>query len=160
MAISMLAVVGCVQQAKVDLAVPGGQVRPISGSVLPATLLGLRVSQEDVSQSIERVSRTYLRELSLYSLRRDKLLEATLEVGAFDHGAMVSIDDMVVASVSGGSLPHRARLGATQVWFVRAIQQRLALWFTRDRFYVMSIRDDFRLPITLVRRTLEQVQTT
>ena len=52
-------------------------------------------------------------------------------------------------------MPRRVRMGKAQVYFTTATKQTVAVWFTGDRLYVLSIREDYPFPRSLVRATLE-----
>jgi hypothetical protein len=61
----------------------GKAIKPISADLVPAAVLGLQTSQEDVSKALAGGQRSYVQTTSVYSFRKDNLLEATLQVSRF-----------------------------------------------------------------------------
>ena len=130
-----------------------------SGSVrLPSTLLGLRVEVEDVSSQLEDVEGSYFDAVGLYSFRRDDdLLRATLQVGRF--GVIADPGDPgfradVIGNL-GSALAEEIRVGDQIIFLTTGNEQNIFAWFEDDAFLVLSIRNDYGFPRTLLRKLVE-----
>ena len=125
---------------------------------LPERVLGLRVAREDVRETLAQVSDTYVEALSVYSLRKRKLLQATLQASQFGEQADYAsshFQETVVHGL-GGQAPRQVRVGEHRVWLTTGTNQQLVTWFEGPRFYVLSIRQDYPRPRALLRRLLEE----
>ena len=147
---------GCAQSSVSSKGTAGTAITPLAATALPPTLLGLTVRREDVHSSLEASRSTYITALSLYSLRKGKLLEATLQVSKVDEKTVKTVPNFqaAVAQSIGGTLPRVARIGNNHVYLTRGTRQRLSVWFRGAYFFVLSTRDDFPQPRTLLRTAL------
>jgi hypothetical protein len=59
--------------------VPGSAVKPIAATSFPTKILGLEVHEEDVKNNLAEAKNTYASQASLYSLRNENLVVATLQ---------------------------------------------------------------------------------
>jgi hypothetical protein len=136
--------------------VAGKQIKSLPDDIVPTTVLGLDVSQEDVRKALAQVQRTYLDATSVYSFRKGDLLQATLQVSRFTDAARYRSADFRGSLVNrlGGSSPEPIRLGDDDVYLTSGNRQRLAAWFRGRYMFVLTIREDFPQPRTLIRRVL------
>jgi hypothetical protein len=124
---------------------------------LPTTVLGLAVAREDVSSTLKKGRRTYLDELSVYSLRSDDLLQATLQVSrlAANSDWRSAQFRRVIVEQIGGTRPREVRLDHDIVYMSAGTNQRLAVWFRGRYLFVLSTRPEFPKPQGLLRTLLE-----
>lgn len=124
--------------------------------VLPAELLGLRVETESVG--VDRLEQTYFDSLGLYSFRTSEdLLRATLQVGRFNDQARpedARFRRGIIGNL-GSSVPEELRVGETIVHLSTGNEQSIYAWFDEQALYVLSIRDDYLFPRTMLRRLTE-----
>lgn len=136
--------------------VAGKDVKPIAAS-MPATILGLEVHQEDVSTSLAETKNTYASQASLYSLRDENLVVATLQAttltDAFEHEKAREREALAVKI--GGGRAQQFRVGSETVFLTQGQRQRIALWFRGRNLFVLSVRQDFERPRSLIREALE-----
>ncbi len=158
LAVGLLALPACGNddEALAD-ATPAKQIRQLDASIIPSELLGLPVTQEEQAATLARAERSYVGAVGLYSLRRDDLLQATLQVSEFNENANVS-DPKFRGSLLGqigGSKPKAVRMGKDTVYLTTGTRQRISIWF-RDRYlFILSTRDEYTQPRTLLREALE-----
>ena len=57
---------------------PGKAVKPLSADLVPSDVLGLQTSQEDITKALAGGRRSYVQSTSVYSFRKDNLLQATV----------------------------------------------------------------------------------
>lgn len=151
-----LLLAGCGDQPdKAKLAgVESKRVASVSPSVLPRTLLGLSVAPEQIGEALKGDDRTYVDAVSLFSLRRKKLVMATLQVGRLLDQPEYRTDAFrlnLVTQLAGGNKPAKSVVEGVTVYQTRGSKQSLVVWF-QDRYQlVMSIREDYTQPRTLVR---------
>lgn len=152
----LLALSGCGQEpTAAGVGMSGEEVQPLPEDLLPSEVLGLNVGQEDVKKTLTQVKATYVEALSVYSFRRKKLLQATLQVSRFGEDAADTdgFRQSVVAQV-GGSSPKRIRAGDQIVYLTSGTDQNLSIWFRDRYFFVLAVREDFERPRTLLRKAL------
>jgi len=136
----------------------GKNIRPLSTTNLPQTMLGLGVRSEDVSKALTAGSRSYVSATSVYSFRRaDNLLQATLQISQFQTSARYQSDKFrqtLVAGV-GGTVPLLVHVGGQQVWLTTGDLQRIAVWFHGAFLFILAERQDFPLSRALLRQALQ-----
>lgn len=138
-------------------ATAGKDIEPIGGDLLPSKLLGLDVQSEDISGTVASEQQTFVEATSLYSLRSDELLQATLQVSRFNDSADAESSSFRRSLLNqiGGSRPRTVRLGDETVYLTSGTQQQLAVWFRGDHLLILATREDYPMPKTLLRRALE-----
>lgn len=135
----------------------GSEITDLSAALLPDEILGLDVQVEEVSDRLELVTDTYVEALTLFSMRRDDLLMATLQVSRLGGPARPDDPDFRRGIVNqiGAAVPREVRLGEQAVWLSTGTNQRMQTWFKGDHFFVLTIRGDYERPRTLLRALLE-----
>jgi hypothetical protein len=130
---------------------------PASRATVPSTLNGLSMKAESVDNPKHPSKREYLRDVQLYSLRKGKQLEATLEFGRFRSGAPVSSlrFQRSIAAQLGTTVPIEQRLGGATVFLSKAKSLTLVSWVRDRRLTILSIRTDYATPKTLIRSALD-----
>lgn len=135
------------------------QVSTLDGEFLPATLGGPVVEEEAAVEELAERTNAYVAEVGLFSLRKDDLLQATLQVSKFHEDAdyrSSSFRRAIVESPTvSSSAPRAFRMGDSTVWLTTAQSQRVAVWFEDDLFFLLAVRDDFERFRGLLRETLE-----
>jgi hypothetical protein len=148
-----------IKRALVLLALAGvlGSAPALAQTSVPKTLNGLAVKQESIDTPGPRTSRDYLSDIRLYSLRRGKQLEATLQIGRFRGSAPVSSLSFrrSIAARIGSVVPVEHRVGDSTVYVTKSKRLSVAVWFRERDLFILSIREDYSTPKSLIRRTLE-----
>ena len=124
---------------------------------LPATILGLSVTQENIKNALAQETRElYVHGVWLYSLRQGKELMATLEIGKFQSSApwQSSDFDISLAYQLGGSVPEVARVNGVPMYFSTARGIQLVAWFHGGYMYILAIRNTYTFPKDLLRQVL------
>ena len=140
--------------------IAAAEARTIASLDLPAVpgeLNGLKVAREDVAETIESVERPYFDGVVLYSLREGDQLQATLQVGRFADDTRyreTSFRSSLLGTIGGG-IPKRVRMGEESVWLTSANRQAIAVWFRGPYLFLLSARDEYDYPRTLLRETLK-----
>jgi len=151
-----LALAGCARSEASVAPTPGRAVKTLDIAHLPADLLGLKLTPENVSADLARVPRAFVDALSLYSLRRDDLVMATLQVSRFNAGADVAADTFrrTVVNQIGATAPRPVRLGTDTVYLTTGTKQSIDVWFRGRYLFVLATRADYDQPRTLLRQAL------
>jgi hypothetical protein len=122
---------------------------------LPKTLNGLKIAREDIAS--KTTNDDYLEEIGLYSLRRGKQLEATLQIGRFR--ASAPTDSLAfrrsIASQVGDTVPVEHRVGGDTLFVSRGKRLAVAAWFRDEHMFILSIRETYGAPKALLRDALE-----
>ena len=132
------------------------EVKPLREGIVPAELLGLKVSAEDISQA-QAAKTSFVDGIGLYSLRAGETLQATLQVSRFTEEADVdsaAFKQQVVQQI-GASTPVIFRMGKSTVWLTTGRRQNVAVWFTDRHLFVLATREEFDRPRALLRAALE-----
>jgi len=136
-------------------AASGKSIRPITPPALQGSVLGLRVTEENVVRAVRRFHRSYADQVSLYGLRGEAdLLEATLQVSRFHDPATLRDPRIRAGLVTqiGETQPETLHVDRIAVEATRANGQRLFVWVRGGRVFVLAVRDDFLRPRDLLRQ--------
>jgi hypothetical protein len=153
-----LALAGCARSdASPVKPTPGQAVKALEIPNLPADLLGLKLAPEDVAEDLGKVPAAFIDAMSLYSLRHNELVMATLQVSRFNDGADVNAEKFrqTVVNQIGSTAPRTVRLGGETVYLTTGIKQSIGVWFKDRYLFVLSARGDYDEPRTLLRKALE-----
>ncbi len=152
-----VALAGCTRSDASVEATPGQAVKALEIPNLPADLLGLRIAPEDVTEDLGKVPAAFIDALSLYSLRKDDLVMATLQVSRFSDGADVEEEKFrqTVVNQIGSTAPRTVRLGGETVYLTTGTKQSIGVWFKGRHLFVLATRADYDEPRTLLRKALE-----
>lgn len=157
--VAMCVLIGaCGGKSTSSSGVLGKDVKPISDTLVPANVLGLTTSREDVAKALSQGSRSYVDSSSVYSLRTpDNLLQATLQVSHFVADTKYQspkFRQTVVAGI-GGTRPRLVHLGSDIVYLTTGNQQRISIWFRGRYLFILATRNDYDQPRTLLRKVME-----
>lgn len=134
-----------------------GKIDLIKSDRIPAELMGLQVQNEDVSKTLSEIKRSWADGVALYSFRREELVQATLQINRFNENA--DYDDAGfrrrILQQIGGTAPRQVQVGDEDVFVTQSTKQTLAIWFEGEHLFVLSIRQDFEKPRSLLRAALE-----
>ena len=136
-------------------ATPVAAVAAPDWGAVPAQLLGYPLQREDIAKAlVDNQRTTYFDQVRLYSLRRnDGYLQATLEIGHFrtgsDYGQSYFQQDLVTQV--GASEPIPTEMGGRLVYISSEKGLTIASWFGGRYLYILSVRNTFDQPKTLVR---------
>lgn len=152
-----VALAGCARSDASVEPTPGQAVKAVEIPNLPGDLLGLKLAPEDVTEDLARVPSAFIDSLSLYSLRKDDLVMATLQVSRFNDGADVKADRFrqTVVNQIGSTAPRTVRLGGETVYLTTGTKQSIGVWFKGRYLFVLATRGDYDEPRTLLRKALE-----
>lgn len=156
-AVAALALAGCTRSGASVAPTPGKAVTALEVPNLPPDLLGLKLAPEDVSEDLAKVPSAFIDALSLYSLRHNDLVMATLQVSRFNDGADVKAEKFrqTVVNQIGSSAPRTLRLGGETVYLTTGTKQSIGVWFKDRYLFVLATRADYDEPRTLLRKALE-----
>lgn len=134
----------------------GRALRDVDSGAIPTSLGGLDVSHEDVRPTLAKATNTYLSAAGLFSMRRTDVVQATLEVARFN--ARARVDDPKfragILNGLGGATPTPVEVGSATVFLTRGNKQRVFVWFRSRSMMVLSVRDDYDQPRSLLRAAL------
>ena len=152
-----VALTGCARSDASVKPTPGKAVKALEMANLPADVLGLKLAPEDVGEEVAKVPSAFIDGLSLYSLRKDDLVMATLQVSRFNDGADVDADKFrqTVVNQIGSTAPRTVRLGGETVYLTTGTKQSIGVWFKDRYLFVLATRADYDEPRTLLRNALE-----
>jgi hypothetical protein len=155
--VAAIALAGCTRSDASVAPTPGKAVKALEIPNLPADLLGLKLAPEDVSGELAKVPSAFIDGLSLYSLRHNDLVMATLQVSRFNDGADVKAEKFrqTVVNQIGSSAPRTVRLGGETVYLTTGTKQSIGVWFKGRYLFVLATRADYDEPRTLLRKALE-----
>ena len=132
------------------------EVKALQGVTVPSPLLDLAAQPEDVSV-VEGTKRPFVEAVGLYSLRRDELLQATLQISRFtkeSKATTAKFRNSVVTQI-GSTTPRQFRMGSERVYLTTGRRQSVAVWWKGHYLFILSTRDDYETPRALLRSALE-----
>ncbi|HVM09014.1 MAG TPA: hypothetical protein VM345_11155 [Acidimicrobiales bacterium] len=123
----------------------------------PSTMAGLEVVPENVTDQIAQVDNQYLAATALYSVRQDNKAVATLQISRFNKHARLDEEEFREGFVTnlGGQRGVPIRVGDQDVKFTQGNLQRISVWFRDELVFVLTTRDDFDRPRTLLREAVD-----
>ena len=135
----------------------GNKVKQLESPAPPPDMLGLTPQSEDVSKLISTVSDLYVNAVSIYSLRKDDVVQATLQISRFNSKARPNDPDFRKALVTnlGGSEGTPTTVGKDTVFITQGTRQRVAVWFRSKNVFILTTRDDYDMPRALLRESLQ-----
>lgn len=157
----------CVALCAVVLAACGGDNGPsvtvakfdaVPADVLPPSLLDLTVSKEDFSATLLAGQEPYIDALGVFGLRRDALLQATIQVSRFITPETIKdplFRRSLAAQIGGGAQPSVSRVGSETVFIMPSGSQTLAVWYGTSEMYVLTVRPEYKQPRRLLRSLVE-----
>ena len=146
---------GCGSDDGLDQAT--NKIELIKSDQIPAEVMGLQVQSEDVSKTLSELERSWAEGVGLYSFRREELVQATLQINRFNDNANYEDSGFrrQILQQIGGTAPRQIQVGEEDVWITQSTKQTLAMWFEGEHLFILSIRQDFEKPRTLLREALE-----
>lgn len=157
-ALGMLATSACDSGPSASAeATAADDIEQLPADLLPNELLGLAVQREDMSETLQGAQLSYIDQVGLYSLRRDDLLQATIQVSRFNDNADFESSRFRRALLSqvGGSVPKEILIGDERIFLTTGTKQTIAVFFREGTMVVVAVRDDYEAPRTLLREALE-----
>jgi hypothetical protein len=132
-------------------------ITPTSANLLPRTILGLTVKRENVKSRVGGVKKAYVEQTGLYSLRKGKELQATLQISTFNDKADVRDRAFRLAIVNqiGSTQPRAFRMGNQTVYLTSSKRQSVAVFFHKRSLAVLSTLDTYDQGRSLLRALLE-----
>ena len=141
-----------------DTAAPT-KIELLPNDLLPASMAGLRVAAEDIEGTVKGAKRqSYLDSAGLYSFRTDDdLLQATLQVSRFDEEARYQDPEFrqSVLLQIGSTVPRAFRMEDQTVYLSTGRRQNVVIWFKDEYLFVLSTREEFGRPRTLLREAID-----
>lgn len=134
-----LGVTGCGTPALTGTA--GKDITALPASTLPASLNGLAVTPEKVDKALLTAKHSYLDSVGFFSLRKDKVVQATVQVGHFGPSARLSSPDFRTSIVNSSSpgTPATVNIGSTPVQQSRGTKSTVTVWFSKDRLVILTV---------------------
>ncbi|MHB1447238.1 MAG: hypothetical protein ACYCTI_09965 [Acidimicrobiales bacterium] len=148
--------VACGKAAPATAAHRGAHIASLPASALPADLDGLTVTEEKSPAGVSSDTGSYASSLGFFSLRKDKLVEATLEVvklGRSADASSSSFQESLVNQINGG-VPVALTLAGRQVYEAGGTGVGLTSWFDGRYFFVLTIRATYPTPRALIEAAL------
>ncbi|HVE94247.1 MAG TPA: hypothetical protein VNB24_04955 [Acidimicrobiales bacterium] len=137
-------------------------IKTLPADLVKGPVLNLAVTAEDVAEDVAGSgdSNSYIAAVGMYALRDGDKLEATLQVSKFTDKARPKEADFQnqVATQIGGTKAQRFRMGDHSVFRSSGRKQSIASWFTGNYYFVLSVRDAYPTPRTLLRKLIMEVR--
>jgi hypothetical protein len=136
-------------------------IKALPASLLSNTYLGLKPHEEDISDDLRLAqANAYIESIGLFSLRKGDRLEATVQISKLSSKARPkdpAFQERVAGQI-GGTTSQRYVMGGVSVFRSSQRKQSLTSWFSGDYFIILSVRDTYATPRTLLRTLIEEVK--
>jgi hypothetical protein len=140
-----------------DKRASAAKIEDIPLSAMPAELLGMKVEAEKAAELVRSDEEPFIEDIGLFSLRRDDLLQATIQISRFTAEARLhdrQFRDTLANQVSTGNA-EVLRMDDTIVYMSAGETQSLAVWFKDRSMFILATRTEFKQPRALLRKVLE-----
>ena len=135
------------------------KLKEITAASMPTELLGMPVQAEPSADLIKGDRQAFIDEIGLFSMRKDDLLQATLQISKFSPDANVDdrkFRDALATQISSAE-PQILRMGEHQIYMSASAKQSLVVWFKDRTMFVLAVRQEFEQPRALLREALAKV---
>jgi hypothetical protein len=125
---------------------------------LPPEVLGLKVTKEDVGETLKKKQGAYWVEVvGLFSMREGDLMRAALQVSRFRGDTPYRSDQFKrsVIGLIGGSAPQTVKVGKQNLYMTRGNQQVVFVWFQERGFFVLTTHSGYLQSRTLLRTIID-----
>lgn len=144
-AAALLAVLasGCAKEALGGTA--GKDIKSLPAKTLPAKLGALTVKQENVKKALAEAEHSYANAVGFYSLREDKMVQATVQVSEFGPEARLGDKDFRKQLVDQSS-PGTAtalNVGSGTVMQSTGTKSTVSIWFSKGRMVVLTVLSSY-----------------
>lgn len=132
-------------------------LQEIPADRVPAQLLGMTLEAEKTADLVKSGGKQpFVSELGLFAMRREDLLQATLQISRFTPEAKIEDERFraALAQQVSNSEPQILRMGEDQVYMSASQKQSLVVWFKERTMFVLAIREEFPQPRALLREAL------
>ena len=136
-------------------------IKQLPENELSGTYLGLEARREDIGGSLSnQEANAYIDAVGLYSLRNNQRLEATLQISKLSEHARPKDPkfQQLVANQIGGTKVQAFVMDGKHIYRSSQRKQSLTSWFQGDYFMILSVRDTYKSPRSLLRVLLEEVK--
>lgn len=140
---------------------PGSKIAILPASTLPKTLAGLSVRPEKVTKALKQAKHSYLDAVGFYSLRKGKVVAATIQVSHFGPSARLDSADFrtqVVGQSSPGR-PTAVNVGGTSIEQSLGTKSTVSIWFSKGRMVVLTVLLSYPGARGLLEQTLVALPT-
>jgi hypothetical protein len=136
-------------------------IKELPANLLPSTYLGLEPHVEDIKDDLAATeANAYIDSIALFSLRKGDRLEATVQISKLSSKARPkdrAFQERVAGQI-GGTTSQRFVMSGVNVYRSAVRKQTLTSWFSGNYFIILSVRDSYTTPRSLLRTLVEEVK--
>jgi hypothetical protein len=140
----------------------GADIKPLPASTLPRELGGLTVKQESVTKALKATKHSYIDAVGFYSLRQDKVVQATVQVSRFGPEARLEDkgfrQELVSQSSPGTAAP--LNVGEATVMQSTGTKSTVSIWFSQERMVLLTVLSSYDGARGLLEQTLTALPAT
>jgi hypothetical protein len=119
----------------------GKDIKTLPANTVPPKLAGLTVKPEKVTKALEKAKHSYVNAVGFYSLRKDKVVQGTLQISAF--GPEARLDDagfktQIVQEASPGA-PTPVNVGGKVIQQSSGTKSTVSVWFSQSRMVILTV---------------------
>ncbi|MCW2544230.1 MAG: hypothetical protein JWM40_1782 [Frankiales bacterium] len=161
-AVAVLAVVtsGCGKQVLGGTA--GADIKALPASTLPREISGLTVKQESITKPLKQTKHSYADAIGFYSLRQDKVVQATVQVSQLGPEARLEDEgfrqQLVDQSSPGTAVP--LTIGESTVMQSTGTKATVSIWFSQERMVLLTVLSTYDGARGLLEQTLAALPAT
>jgi len=137
--VALLGLTGCGEAELTGT--PGKDIKTLPVTTVPKTLNGLTVKPEKVTKALEQAKQSYVDKVGFYSLRKDNVVQGTIQVSEFGPSARLSDPEFrtQIINQSSPGTPSTVNVNGTGVQQSTGTKSTVSIWFSEDRFVVLTV---------------------
>lgn len=138
-AVALLGLAGCGEAELTGT--PGKDIKTLPVTTVPKVLNGLAVKPEKVTKALEQAKQSYVDAVGFYSLRKDNVVQGTIQVSEFGPSARLGDPEFrtQIINQSSPGTPATVNVNGTGVQQSTGTKSTVSIWFSEDRFVVLTV---------------------
>ena len=138
-AVALLGLAGCGEAELTGTR--GKDIKTLPVTTVPKVLNGLSVKPEKVTKALEQAKQSYVNSVGFYSLRKDNVVQGTIQVSEFGPSARLSDPEFrtQIINQSSPGTPSNVNVNGTGVQQSTGTKSTVSIWFSEDRFVVLTV---------------------
>lgn len=141
---------------------PGKAITVLPDTTVPKTLNGLTVKPERVTKALKQAKHAYVDAVGFYSLRKERIVQGTIEVARFGAGARLGdkgFRDQIIIDVSPGT-PSAVNVGSSIINQSSGTKSTVDVWFSKGRMVILTVLESYPGARGLLEQTLAALPAT
>lgn len=119
----------------------GKDIKTLPVTTVPKTMAGLTVKQEKITKALAEAENSYVDAVGFFSLRKEKIVQGTLQISRFGPDARIEDDTFrrqIVQQSSPGA-PTTVNVAGASIDQSSGTKSTVSVWFSKGRFVILTV---------------------